>query len=116
MTIGKKLEGIQDDTKHKLIRKAVYLVSHLCFGAVTMFFAALMYYNHAAHFLFAVCILSASAWNGAGFYGELASFQPAFVFCRERDISVENEGEQLDESIIWLIFPGNFRRREGVGD
>jgi hypothetical protein len=74
MTLGKRLEGIEDSTKHKLIRKAVYLVSHLCFGTASMFLAALMYNNQAAHFAFALCILSASAWNGAGFYGEI--FQP----------------------------------------
>ena len=70
MTLGKRLEGIEDSTKHKLIRKAIYLVSHLCFGTISMFLAALMYNNQAAHFTFALCILSASAWNGAGFYGE----------------------------------------------
>lgn len=36
-----------------------------------MFFAALMYHNQIAHWVFALSMLAASAWNGAGFYGKV---------------------------------------------
>eukprot|EP00282_Hemiselmis_andersenii_P014290 CAMPEP_0114137926 /NCGR_PEP_ID=MMETSP0043_2-20121206/16033_1 /TAXON_ID=464988 /ORGANISM="Hemiselmis andersenii, Strain CCMP644" /LENGTH=364 /DNA_ID=CAMNT_0001231829 /DNA_START=73 /DNA_END=1167 /DNA_ORIENTATION=+ len=71
MAIGKSIAGVPDTTQQQLIRKAVYLLAHLGFGTGTMCFAALMYQNFYAHFLFAVCVMLASAWNGASFYGKV---------------------------------------------
>ena len=36
-----------------------------------MLFAALMYHNEAAHFVFGLSILTASAWNGSSFYSKV---------------------------------------------
>eukprot|EP00281_Chroomonas_sp_CCMP1168_P022466 CAMPEP_0206228970 /NCGR_PEP_ID=MMETSP0047_2-20121206/9446_1 /ASSEMBLY_ACC=CAM_ASM_000192 /TAXON_ID=195065 /ORGANISM="Chroomonas mesostigmatica_cf, Strain CCMP1168" /LENGTH=231 /DNA_ID=CAMNT_0053652235 /DNA_START=172 /DNA_END=867 /DNA_ORIENTATION=+ len=69
--VGSKLQKVNDRTENQYFRKAVYLVFHLMFGTMTMVFAAFMYHNEAAHFVFALSVLCASAWNGASFYGKV---------------------------------------------
>eukprot|EP00293_Proteomonas_sulcata_P007630 CAMPEP_0184291346 /NCGR_PEP_ID=MMETSP1049-20130417/3395_1 /TAXON_ID=77928 /ORGANISM="Proteomonas sulcata, Strain CCMP704" /LENGTH=248 /DNA_ID=CAMNT_0026598779 /DNA_START=563 /DNA_END=1310 /DNA_ORIENTATION=- len=71
MAVGKPLTAVKDSTEHQLLRKAIYLAAHLCFGITSMYFACLMYHSQWAHWSFALCICSASAWNGASFYGKV---------------------------------------------
>ena len=51
-----------------LAKRAVYMLSHLLFGVLTMSLAALHWHSYVAHSAFAIAICSASAWNASSYY------------------------------------------------
>ena len=54
--------------RHDLAKRAVYMLSHLLFGVLTMSLAALHWHSYVAHSAFAIAICSASAWNASSYY------------------------------------------------
>ena len=53
---------------HELAQRAVYMMVHLLFGALSTGLAVLHWHSFAAHTAFVLAICAASAWNGATYY------------------------------------------------
>ena len=64
LKLGNRLTGAQ----HELAKKAVYMLSHVIFGAVTMSLGALFWKSFVAHTLFVMSICCASVWNASSYY------------------------------------------------
>eukprot|EP00039_Didymoeca_costata_P007120 m.96495 g.96495 ORF g.96495 m.96495 type:complete len:385 (+) comp13548_c0_seq8:271-1425(+) len=57
----------------ELVKKTVYIFVHVVLSVLTMSIAVFFWENQLAHFVFIAAILTASAWNGAGFYFQVFS-------------------------------------------
>jgi hypothetical protein len=79
------LRAIPDGTQLKLLKKAVYILSHFLFGTLTMGLAAVLFYSHHAHITFVCAIGVASAWNASTFYFEPFAKKYAEVLKREEE-------------------------------
>ena len=64
LKLGNRLTGAQ----HELAKKAVYMLSHVIFGAVTMSLGALFWKSFVAHTMFVMSICCASVWNASSYY------------------------------------------------
>jgi len=52
----------------KIVVQGVYLLIHLIYSSIGMGIAVILFHHRLAHFVYIVCLLAATAWNGAEFY------------------------------------------------